>query len=419
MNPELTPLQRILLNRPKPGDVPKNLTEQQLGSWLHQAARIGPELLTSSYTKLADPVVVTVTGAAGSIAYNLIPRILNGELLGPNQPIILKLLEVPQALSALEGVKFEIEDLAFPLLHKLVVTSDVKEAFENTHFAILVGAKPRSKGMERKDLLLENAKIFAEQGQAINKYASPYVHVVVVGNPANTNALIASSNARDVPEERFTALTRLDHDRGLAQIAQKIGCSVSDIHRFGIWGNHSATQFPDINHVVVGEGRGTWARGIIKDDEWCDKTFVSRVQKRGAEIIDLVGKSSALSAADATIKHIRDWVSGNNEWVSMAIPTDGITYGVPPGIWCSFPVLCSGGGQYSIVRGLPISEQAADAINKSIAELLEERKAIEHLIPNPTTHFVEWEKNKVYTPEFLIYNTAPSTRKTPAVKVEE
>jgi len=406
------------LNRTKSGDIPKNFDEKQLGEWIQEAARKGPRLMTTSYVERAKPVVVTVTGAAGSIAYNLIPRILNGELLGPNQPVILKLLELPDALGALGGVAKEIEDMAFPLLDKLVITSNEEEAFDDCHFAILVGAKPRGKGMERKDLLQANAKVFASQGKAIQKCANPEVHVVVVGNPANTNALIVAQNASEIPQERITALTRLDHDRGLTQIAQKVGCSIADVHRFCIWGNHSATQYPDMSHVVIGEGKGTWARGIINDDKWCDNQFVDRVAKRGAEIIEVMGKSSALSAADATVKHMRDWVSGTTEWTSMAVPSDGNPYGIPAGVWCSFPILCNGGGQWSIVRGLPVSEYAAKRINASVAELLEERAAVESLFPKPKSHFVEWDPQLLYDQKFVVYNTAPSKRTVPAIDMD-
>ena len=365
------------MNRTRVGDIPKNFDEKQLSSLLHEAARVGPELLTSSYVQRAPPVVVTVTGAAGSIAYSLIPRILSGELLGPNQPIILKLLELPQAREALNGVAFEVEDMAFPLLEKLIVTTDEKEAFEGTHFAILVGAKPRSKGMERADLLKENGKIFVETGKALAKNAKKSVLSLVVGNPANTNCLVLSANAKGLEPSQFSALTRLDQDRAIAQVANYTGKAIADIKNLNIWGNHSPTMFPDLaNATIAGEP----ALNIVKDAKWIENDFIPRVGKRGAEIIAARGKSSAASAADAAIKHMRDWVLGSgSEAVSMAVPSDG-SYGVAKGVYSSFPVICKGNGQYEIVQNLKIDTEAKKKIQTSVDELVSEQKQVAPLL---------------------------------------
>jgi malate dehydrogenase len=309
------------------------------------------------------------------------------------------LLERPDAMKSLEGTVMELKDGAFPLLNDIVATADEAEAFHRSDYAILVGAKPRSKGMERADVLKDNAAIFQTQGKAINDNANTDVLVLVVGNPANTNAMITSANAPDVNPNQITAMTRLDHDRALAQLAQKLRVSITDIERVGIWGNHSATQYPDINHTTV---NGKWIRDSL-EESWINNEFIPTVQQRGAAIINARGKSSAASAADAAIKHMRDWVQGSDQWVSMAIPSQG-QYGVPVGIWSSFPVICTGAGQYGVVDGLPISEDAAKKIDASIEELLQEKQTVAHLLPNPTYRFVEVDKNKVFSWDFVNHN---------------
>lgn len=400
-----TPLQKILIGKGQPQDFPEGIKKPEvLAKWINDAARES-EFTTMTESR-GDPVVVTVTGGAGSIAYSLLPRILSGEMLGPNQPIHLKLLDLPGAgEKAMEGVKMELEDMAYPLTLSIETTSDVKKAFDGTNFAILLGSKPRTKGMERGDLLRENANIFAEQGKALNEYAHPKVRVCVVGNPANTNALIASANAPSIPKDQITALTRLDHDRGLAQIAQKLEVPLVDVHQFGIWGNHSATQYPDVSYVTYGTGKGHWALSKL-DQDWVRGEFQTRVQNRGAEIINVMGKSSASSAADATLKHMRDWALGNNEWVSMAVCSTG-QYGVPRDLWCSFPIVCRGGGQIGVIEDLPISQYSAEQINKSIKELLQEREAVKDLLPNPVHRFTVVPKEKIYTEEYLIAHSHP------------
>ncbi len=324
-----------------------------------------------------DPVVVAVTGAAGQIGYSLLPRIASGEMLGYDQPVILQLIEVPDALKALEGVVMELQDCAFPLLRGVKVTSDWKEGFANADYALLVGAKPRGKGMERADLLKDNAKIFQETGKAIDAVANKNCLTLVVGNPANTNALVASANAPNIDPTQFSAMTRLDHDRALAQLSLKTKVPVTDIKKVTIWGNHSATQFPDVTYASI---NGKSAKEVIGDDKWIESTFIPTVQKRGAAIIDARGASSAASAADAAIKHVRDWQLGSNgEWVSMAVWTDG-SYNVPKGLYSSFPVVCQGNGKYEIVKDLKVEKAQQDKINVSVKELQEEKSAVSSLM---------------------------------------
>jgi malate dehydrogenase len=325
---------------------------------------------------VAPSVNVTVTGAAGQIGYALLFRIASGQLLGPDTRVSLRLLEIPQAVKAAEGTAMELTDCAFPLLDKIDITDDAKTAFDGTNVALLVGARPRTKGMERGDLLEANGGIFKPQGEAINAGAADDVRVLVVGNPANTNALIAQSHAPDVPAGRFTAMTRLDHNRALGQLATKLGVDVSEIKKLTIWGNHSATQYPDLFHAEVG---GRNAVEAVNDQEWLESTFIPTVAKRGAAIIEARGASSAASAASAAVDHIHDWVLGTAEgdWTSMAIPSDG-SYGVPEGLISSFPVVCSG-GEYRIVQGLEIDEFSRGRIDASVAELGEERDAVRSL----------------------------------------
>ena len=324
----------------------------------------------------SSPVKVAVTGAAGQIGYSLLFRIASGALLGPDTPVELRLLEITPALKTLEGVVMELDDCAFPLLTKVEIGDDPGTVFEGINLALLVGARPRTKGMERGDLLAANGAIFTGQGKAINDHAADDVKVLVTGNPANTNALIAMSNAPDVPRERFTALTRLDHNRAIAQLAAKTGSPVTDVTRMSIWGNHSATQYPDIFHAQV---RGQNAAELVADQQWLENDFIPTVQKRGAAIIEARGSSSAASAANATISHARDWVLGTPEgdWVSMAVPSDG-SYAVPEGLISSFPVTVSGGA-YSIVQGLEIDAFSRARIDASTAELAEERDAVREL----------------------------------------
>jgi malate dehydrogenase len=319
------------------------------------------------------PVKIAVTGAAGQIGYSLLFRIASGALLGSDTPIQLRLLEITPALKALEGVVMELDDCAFPTLAGVEISDDANVAFDGANVALLVGARPRTKGMERGDLLEANGAIFTTQGKAINDHAADDVRVTVTGNPANTNALIAMSNAPDVPAERFTALTRLDHNRALAQLSAKTGASVNDIRRMTIWGNHSATQYPDIFHAEVD---GQNAAELVGDQEWLENDFIPTVQKRGAAIIEARGASSAASAAAATIDHARDWLAGTaaGDWTSMAVPSDG-SYGVPEGIISSFPVTTSG-GSIEIVQGLEIDDFSRSRIDASAAELQEEREAV-------------------------------------------
>ena len=322
------------------------------------------------------PVKVAVTGAAGQIGYSLLFRIASGALLGPDTPVELRLLEITPALKGLEGVVMELDDCAFPLLSKDEIGDDAGTVFEGINLALLVGARPRTKGMERGDLLEANGAIFTVQGKAINDHAADDVRVLVTGNPANTNALIAMSNAPDVPRERFTALTRLDHNRAIAQLAAKTGAAVTDITQMTIWGNHSATQYPDIFHAQV---RGQNAAELVNDQAWLENEFIPTVQQRGAAIIAARGSSSAASAANATVGHARDWLAGtpDGDWVSMAVPSDG-SYDVPEGLISSFPVTVSG-GSYTIVQGLAIDAFSRSRIDASTAELAEERDAVRTL----------------------------------------
>jgi malate dehydrogenase len=325
---------------------------------------------------MKTPVRVTITGAAGQIGYQLAFRIASGQMLGEDQPVILQLLEIPPALGALNGVVMELNDCAFPTLSGVIPTDDPDVAFKDSDYALLVGARPRGPGMERKDLLEANAAIFSVQGKAINEHANRDIRVLVVGNPANTNALIASSNAPDIDAGNFTAMTRLDHNRAKAQLAAKTNCHVNDIRRMTIWGNHSATQYPDVGHASV---KGKNATELV-DQEWLSAEFIPVVQQRGAAIIKARGASSAASAASAAIDHMHDWALGTpkDDWVSMGIPADG-SYGIEPGIIYSYPVRCSD-GRYEIVDGLSVSEFSRDRMKTTEAELREERAAIEDLL---------------------------------------
>ena len=322
---------------------------------------------------MSTPVKVAVTGAAGQICYSLLFRIASGSMLGPNQPVELRLLEITPALKALEGAVMELDDCAFPLLSKVEIGDDPTMIFDGANIACLVGARPRTKGMERGDLLEANGAIFKPQGRALNDHAADDVLVLVTGNPANTNALIAMRNAPDIPAERFNALTRLDHNRALAQLSAKTGASVTEISHLTIWGNHSATQYPDLFNALV---RGQNAAELIDDQQWLESTFLPTVQQRGAAIIEARGASSAASAANATVDHMRDWVLGTPEadWVSMAVPSDG-SYGVPEGLISSFPCRTSG-RTYEIVQGLEINEFSRGKIDASVAELADERAAV-------------------------------------------
>jgi len=322
------------------------------------------------------PVRVAITGAAGQIGYQLCFRIAAGDMLGPDQPVILQLLEITPALGALEGVAMELKDAAFPLLMDIVVTDQAETAFQDTDYALLVGARPRGPGMERGDLLSANGQIFGPQGAAMNKVSSRDIKVLVVGNPANTNALIARSAAPDLNPRNFTAMTRLDHNRALAQLSDKIGTHHANISRMAIWGNHSATQFPDIRFTEVD---GAAAAADVGQD-WYRETFIPDVQQRGAAIIKARGASSAASAASAAIDHIRSWALGTPEgdWVSMAVPADG-SYGIEPGIIYSFPCVCEN-GDYRIVQGLDIDEFSRERMGATEAELREERAAVEDLL---------------------------------------
>jgi malate dehydrogenase len=325
---------------------------------------------------MKSPVRVTITGAAGQIGYQLAFRIASGQMLGPDQPVILQLLEIPPALPALNGVVMELDDCAFATLAGIVATDDPNVAFKDADYALLVGARPRGPGMERNDLLQANAAIFSVQGKALNEHASRNVKVLVVGNPANTNALIAQSNAPDLDPRNFTAMTRLDHNRAMAQLATKTGSHVNDIKRMAIWGNHSATQYPDVYHATV---NGKVAAELV-DEAWLSNEFIPVVQQRGAAIIKARGASSAASAASAAIDHVRDWALGTPEgdWVSMAVPADG-SYGIEPGVVYSYPVRCSD-GDYEIVQGLDINDFSRGRMDETAKELREERAAIEELL---------------------------------------
>ncbi len=326
---------------------------------------------------MKSPIRVAVTGAAGNIGYAILFRIANGDLFGPDQPVALHLLEITPAMKALEGVAMELDDCAFPLLTDLVLTDDANVAFKDVNWALLVGARPRSKGMERKDLLSANGAIFTVQGKAINDNAASDVRVLVVGNPANTNALIAMRSAPDVPAERFTAMTRLDHNRAMTQLAGKAQVPITAVKKVTIWGNHSATQYPDAFHAEI---NGQPAAKVIDDDAWIKESFIPTVQKRGAAIIEARGQSSAASAANAAINHVQTWYGGTaaGDWVSMAIPSTG-AYGSPDGVIFSYPVTVKD-GKYSIVEGLDLSYFDKEMIKKTGDELLEEKAAIEELL---------------------------------------
>ena len=325
---------------------------------------------------MTTPVRVAVTGAAGQIGYSLLFRIASGSMLGPDTPVALQLLEITPALGALEGVRMELDDSAFPLLSEIICTDDADVAFGDTDVALLVGAMPRKAGMERSDLLSANGGIFKPQGEALSRSAKRDVKVLVVGNPANTNALIAQQNAKDLDPGRFTAMTRLDHNRAVTQIAQKLGTSVNDVKKMTVWGNHSTTQYPDLFHCEVG-GRNAYE--AVGDHEWVDQVFIPTVAKRGAAIIEARGASSAASAANAAVDHIRSWSLGTapGDWVSMSIPSDG-SYGVPEGIISSFPCVCEN-GEYSIVQGLDIDDYSRGKIDASAQELVDERDAVRDL----------------------------------------
>jgi malate dehydrogenase len=322
------------------------------------------------------PVKVAVTGAAGQIGYAILFRVASGQLLGPDTPIRLSLLEIHDAIKAAEGTAMELDDCAFPLLEGVDISDDANKAFDGVSVALLVGARPRTKGMERSDLLEANGGIFKPQGEALNKHAASDIKVLVVGNPANTNCLIAKSNAPDIPAERFTAMTRLDHNRAIAQLAAKTGAAVRDITNMTVWGNHSPTQYPDIFHAKV---KGQNAAEMVGDQEWLQNDFIPTVQKRGAAVIEARGSSSAASAANAAIDHVHDWVLGTpaDDWVSMAIPSDG-SYGVDEGVISSFPVTCSD-GSYQIVQGLEIDDFSRSRIEVTVNELKEERDAVKRL----------------------------------------
>lgn len=323
-----------------------------------------------------DPVRVAVTGAAGQIGYSLLFRIASGQMLGPDQPIILQLLEITPALDALKGVCMELEDCAFPLLAGIVQTDDPNTAFSEVNYAMLVGSRPRSKGMERKDLLEANGAIFTVQGKALSDNASDDVRILVVGNPANTNCLIAMNNAPSISNDRFSAMTRLDHNRAIAQLASKAGVTVSDVARMTIWGNHSATQYPDLFHAEVS---GKIAADVIDDQGWLENEFIPTVQQRGAAIIEARGLSSAASAANAAIDHVRTWVNGTegDNWVSMAVCSDG-SYDVPEGLISSFPVTTSS-STYQVVQGLVHNDFSQSRIDATVAELVEERDTVAEL----------------------------------------
>ena len=325
---------------------------------------------------MKSPLRVAVTGAAGNISYGLLFRIAAGNMLGPDQPVILNLLEIPPAMNALQGVVMELNDCAFPLLNDVVATDDPNVGFGDADVAILVGARPRSKGMLRKDLLEANSKIFSGQGKAINDNAKKSIKVVVVGNPANSNALITAANAPDIYPKNITAMTRLDHNRAISQLGAKTGTAANTISKMTIWGNHSATQYPDISQTSVD---GKAASGLV-DDGWYKESFIPAVQQRGAAIIEARGASSAASAASAAVDHIRNWVSGtdSDDWVSMAIPSDG-SYGIEEGLIYSFPVTCAG-GDYSIVQGLDVSDFSRERMDATMNELKEERDAVKDLL---------------------------------------
>jgi len=321
---------------------------------------------------VSNPVRVTVTGAAGQIGYSLVFRIASGALLGPDQPVDLRLLEIPQAMGALDGVAMELIDCAFPLLAGLDLHDTPEEAFDGVNIALLVGSRPRTKGMERAELLSANGAIFTVQGKALNERAASDVKVLVVGNPANTNCLIAMNNAPDIPRERFTSMMRLDHNRAVAQLANKLAIPVTEVSEMGVWGNHSPTMYPDLFHAKVG---GRQAAGAVDDQAWIEQEFLPNVGKRGAAVIEARGASSAASAANAAIDHVYDWVNGTGGgWVSMGVVSDG-SYGVPEGLISGFPCTCAD-GEYKIVEGLEISDFSRSKIDASVAELVGERDTV-------------------------------------------
>ena len=324
------------------------------------------------------PVRITVTGAAGQIGYAVLFRIANGDMLGREQPVILQLLDLPQAQPMLRGVRMELEDCAFSLLQQVIITDDPKIAFKDTEIALLIGARPRSKGMERKDLIEANGAIFSEQGKLLNQYAARHVKVLIVGNPANTNALIAMKNAPDLEPRNFSAMMRLDHNRAIAQIALKLFQPIRDINKMIIWGNHSGTQYPDLDHAEI---RGRLVRDILaQDQDWVEREFIPTVQNRGAAVIEARGLSSAASAANAAVAHMHDWMlsSHHNDWVTMSVPSDG-SYGIPEGVIYGFPVICKQ-GLYQIVQGLSISALGRKHMEESYRELIEERELVKHLL---------------------------------------
>jgi malate dehydrogenase len=325
---------------------------------------------------MKSPIRIAVTGAAGQISYSLLFRIASGDMLGLDQPVILQLLEIESAINNLKGVVMELEDCAFPLLHGVITTHDPYVAFKDVDIAILVGSRPRSKGMERKDLLEANGAIFTAQGKALSDVASRDVKVLVVGNPANTNALITQKNAPNINPKNITAMMRLDHNRTISQLAVKTNAKVSDIKNVIIWGNHSATQYPDIHHAIINHQKAV----DLVDDNWIDNTLIPVVQKRGATVIEARGASSAASAANAAIDHIRSWVLGTSDdkWVSMGIPSDG-SYGIPEGVVYGFPVICKN-GEYTIVKNLTISDKSKALMLNTYNELLEEKNTIKHLL---------------------------------------
>ncbi|HAT53449.1 malate dehydrogenase [Burkholderiales bacterium] len=325
---------------------------------------------------MKKPVRVAVTGAAGQIGYSLLFRIASGEMLGKDQPVILQLLEITPALNALNGVVMELEDCAFPLLTDIIQSDDPKIAFKDADIALLVGARPRSKGMERKDLIEANGAIFTVQGQALNEVANRNVKVLVVGNPANTNAYIAMKSAPDLPQRNFTAMLRLDHNRALSQLASKTGMSVDSIKKLVVWGNHSPTMYPDYRFASID---GKPAPEAVNDQDWYKNTFISTVGKRGAAIIEARGLSSAASAASAAIDHVKDWVLGSSgEWTTMGVPSDG-SYGIPEGVIYGFPTICAD-GDYQIVPNLEIDEFSRSKMDNTLQELEEERSAVSHLL---------------------------------------
>jgi len=320
---------------------------------------------------VSTPTRVTVTGAAGQIGYSLLFRIASGQLLGPDRPVDLKLLEIPTAMSALEGVAMELVDCAFPLLAGLDLHDDAHDAFEGVNVALLVGSRPRTKGMERADLLSENGKIFTGQGKALNEHAADDVRILVVGNPANTNCLIAMNNAPDIPRQRFTSMMRLDHNRAIAQLASKVAAPVNEVTHMSVWGNHSPTMYADLFHAQV---RGEQAAAVVDDQAWIADEFLPRVGKRGAAIIEARGSSSAASAASAAVDHVHDWVHGSEDWVSMGVVSEG-SYGIPEGLVCGLPCTCAG-GEWTVVEGLQVDPFSRERIDASVAELTSERDTV-------------------------------------------